>query len=196
MPGADSTVFFWINGLADHVPIIDSFMRLMASDYFIPLSLALVQFAIWFIGASPEQRERNQKGIMVTFTAVAFACLVVKVIDIFYDRLRPFELYATGEVKLLFYTPTDPSFPANMVGVAFAFAIGTWLYNRKLGKILLIPAVLVAFARVYVGVHFPLDVIAGAVIGIAVTFAARFVIQIAEPIPTLVIKGARKLYAA
>jgi len=196
MLGADSTVFFWINGLADHVPIIDSFMRLMASDYLIPLSLALVQFALWFIGASPEQRERNQKGIMITFTAVAFVNLVVKIIDIFYDRLRPFELYPTGEVNLLFYTPTDPSFPANMAGVAFAFAIGTWLYNRKLGKIFLIPAVLVTFARVYVGVHFPLDVIAGAAIGIMVTFAARFVIQKAEPIPTLIIKAARKFYAA
>jgi len=196
MPGADSTVFFWINGLADHVPIIDSFMRLIASDYLIPLSMTLVLFVLWFIGPDPERRERNQKAVMVTFTAVGFACLIVKIIDLFYDRLRPFELYATGEVKMLFYTPTDPSFPANMVAVAFAFAMGTWLLNRKLGWILFIPAVLVAFGRVYVGVHFPLDVIAGAAIGIVVTFAARFVIRSLEPIPTLTIKAARKLYVA
>lgn len=196
MSGADSTVLFWINGLAGHVPAIDSFMRLIASDYLIPLSMTLVQFILWFIAPDPERRERNQKATFVTFTAVGFACFVVKMIDLSYHRLRPFEVYPTGEVNLLFYTPTDPSFPANMVAVAFAFAMGTWLLNRKLGWILFIPAVLVGFARIYVGVHFPLDVIAGAAIGIAVTFAARFAIQRIEPIPTLVIKAARKLYLA
>ena len=196
MSGADSTVFFWINGLAGHVPAVDSFMRLIASDYLIPLSMTLVQFVLWFIAPSPERRERNQKATFVTFTAVGFACFVVKMIDLSYHRLRPFEVYPTGEVTLLFYTPTDPSFPANMVAVAFAFAMGTWLLSRKLGWILFIPAALVAFARIYVGVHFPLDAIGGAVIGIAVTFAARFVIQAIEPIPTLVIRAARKLYIA
>ena len=99
-------------------------------------------------------------------------------------------------MKLLFYTPTDPSFPSNMAAVAFAFAMGTWLYNRKLGGVLFIPAVLVAFARVYVGVHFPLDVIAGAVIGIMATFASLFVNRRVELIPTLIIKAGRKLYIA
>jgi len=196
MPGADSTVFFWINGLADHVPIVDSFMRLVASDYLIPLTMILVQVALWFIGPNPIRRERNQKSVLVTLTAIAFASLIVKVINVFYDRLRPFEQYPTGEVNLIFYTPTDPSFPANMVAVAFAFAMGTWLANRRLGYILFVPAVLVAFARVYVGVHFPLDVIAGAVAGVVATFAARFVHRRVEPIPTLIIKGARKLYIA
>ena len=196
MSGADSTVFFWINGLADRVPIIDSFIRLMANDYLIPLSMALVLFGLWFIGRDAERRERNQKAVMVTFTAVAFASMVVKIINLFYDRLRPFELYPTSKVKLLFYTPTDPSFPSNMAAVAFAFAMGTWLVNRKLGWILFIPAVLVAFGRVYIGVHFPSDVIVGAAIGIVATFAALFVNRIAEPIPTMVITAARKLYVA
>jgi len=87
--GTDSTVFFWINGLADRVPIIDGFMRLMANDYFVPLSMALVQFASWFIGPNPERREPYQESVMVTFTTVAFACLIVKVIDPFYHRLHP-----------------------------------------------------------------------------------------------------------
>jgi undecaprenyl-diphosphatase len=196
MSGADHTVFFWINGLADRVPIIDSFMRLMASDYLIPLLMALILFGLWFIGTDAERRERNQKAVMITFTAVAFASMIVKIINIFYDRLRPFELYPTGEVRLIFYTPTDPSFPSNMAAVAFAFAAGTWLVNRKLGYIFLIPAVLASFARVYVGVHYPLDVTVGAVVGIIATFGAVVVNRLVEPLPTLIIKGARRLYVA
>jgi undecaprenyl-diphosphatase len=171
-------------------------MRLVASDYLIPLAMILVQVALWFIGPNPAHRERSQRSVLITLTAIAFASLIVKVINLFYDRLRPFEQYPTREVNLIFYTPTDPSFPANMVAIAFAFAMGTWLLNRRLGYILFIPAVLVAFARVYVGVHFPLDVIAGAVVGVAATFAARFVHRRVEPIPTLIIKEARKLYIA
>jgi len=50
-------------------------------------------------------------------------------------------------------------------------AFGIWLYDRTLGTILLALAAILAFSRVYVGTHYPGDVVGGAVLGIAVAGA-------------------------
>jgi membrane-associated phospholipid phosphatase len=46
-------------------------------------------------------------------------------------------------------------------------AVGIWLYDRTIGTVLLVLAAALCFSRVYVGTHYPGDVIAGALIGLA-----------------------------
>ncbi|MFQ5924668.1 MAG: phosphatase PAP2 family protein [Dehalococcoidia bacterium] len=192
---ADATVFFWINGLAGKVPFLDGIMRVLASDYLIPLVFTLAIFALWFSGRDAESRWTNQRAALCALIAMGFANIVIEISNVFYDRLRPFELYPDA-VNLLFYQPTDPSLPANTAAIGFAFAMGTWLINRRVGLFLLIPTLLLCFARVFVGVHYPLDIIAGAAIGIITGFAALLALWIGKPIPTLTLKLARKLYLA
>ena len=192
---ADKTVFFWINDLAGKVPIIDRFMRLMGNDYFILVCMALVVFALWFSGRDPEHRERNQRAVWCALIGAGFACAIVAICNAFYDRPRPFEMYP-GEVELLFYRPTDPSFPSNIAATAFAFTSGIWLGNRRVGWLLLLPAFLVGFARVFIGVHYPFDILGGALIGLMATLGALLVLRITEPFPTWVLKVMRKLYLA
>jgi undecaprenyl-diphosphatase len=86
------------------------------------------------------------------------------------ERLRPYAAHP-GHAHLLISRSPDPSFPSDHATGAFALALGIWLYDRTLGAILLMLAAVLAFARVYVGTHYPGDVIAGAVIGIAVALA-------------------------
>jgi undecaprenyl-diphosphatase len=50
--------------------------------------------------------------------------------------------------------------------LAFALATSVWIYNKKIGNILFVLAFLVAIGRPLVGVHFPLDIFAGGLIGI------------------------------
>jgi len=192
---ADKTIFFWINDLAGKVPIIDRFMRLMGNDYFILVCMALVVFALWFSGRDPEHRERNQRAVWCALIGAGFACAIVAICNAFYDRPRPFEMYP-GEVELLFYRPTDPSFPSNTAATAFAFASGIWLGNRKVGYFLLLPAFLVSFARVFIGVHYPFDILGAALVGIAASLGALLVLRIFEPLPTWILKGMRWLYLA
>ena len=81
------------------------------------------------------------------------------ILNMFYFRPRPFvEL----DVNLLFYQPTDSSFPANSAAAAFGIAFGIWGVNRRLGWFAIAVAGLYGLARVYVGVHYPLDILAGA----------------------------------
>lgn len=88
------------------------------------------------------------------------------------DRTRPYELIEG--LKILVAKPADASFPSGHSGASFAAAtaIFPWV-SRRYGVPLLILAALIALSRLYVGVHFPTDVLAGTVIGILLGLAAN-----------------------
>ena len=110
-----------------------------------------------------------------------------------YFRPRPF---VDLDVTRLFYPPTDSSFPSNAIAAAFGLAAVVWGVNRPVGTVLLIGASLYGFARVYAGVHYPLDIIGGALIGAVVAVIVLRLRGLAAPITTRVIKAARILCLA
>mgnify|MGYP001492555737 CR=1 FL=1 len=116
--------------------------------------------------------------------------MIVALINDHYFRPRPFSQH---EIQLLFYEPTDSSFPANPVAVLFAVASGVWGGHRRLGCVLYVGATLFALSRVYAGAFYPLDVLAGAGIGIATAIMIRRVLALIEPIPTYALKLVRFL---
>jgi undecaprenyl-diphosphatase len=87
---------------------------------------------------------------------------LVAVCNSLYFRDRPFRYH---EVNLLFYYPSDSSFPSNSAAVVFAVAFGVWWGNRPWGAPLLGLAGVFAFSRVYCGVHYPGDILGALLIG-------------------------------
>lgn len=73
---------------------------------------------------------------------------------------------------MLIAMPTDFSFPSGHTMVSFAAATVLWHWNRKVGIAAYLLAAVIAFSRLYLFVHFPSDVFAGAVIGILIGIAA------------------------
>ncbi len=163
----DETLFEWVNGLSGHVAIIDRIFSGLADDYFMIIAMCLVLVAMWFGTRQPEERERNQiamlkamasLGIASGFVAWANAIFVgdnkfpSTLIHEIFNRPRPFDPASGMSVNLLFYRPTDPSFPSNLAAVVFGLALAVWLMNKKAGTLLLVMAFVACFARVYVGV--------------------------------------------
>lgn len=106
---------------------------------------------------------RRRAAVAATVSAVV-ALLIAQPIANAIDRARPFVDHP-AKAHLLIPRSTDPSFPSDHATGAFAIAVAIWLYDRTAGAVFLALAVLVSFARVYVGIHYPGDVVGGAVLG-------------------------------
>ena len=163
----DVWLFHALNNFVGTVPLVDWLTRALVNDYAVPTAMSLAAVALWFAGAMPEERTRNQRAVIFIALALLFCNALIKDLSYVYFRPRPF---ATETVKLLFYRPSVSSFPSIPVEVAFCFAAGAWYANRRVGQVLLALGSLYALSRVYAGVHYPSDVIAGALIGAGMVY--------------------------
>ena len=193
MANADEKLFLWLNGLAGKSPVFDRIVEWVVSDYLMPVVLSLALILLWFIGEDRGTRLKHQVGVFAALSSMALASLVVFVINAMYFRPRPF---VDLDVTLLFYQPTDSSFPANAMAASFGLAIGVWCVNRRLGALMVLAAGLFAFARVVAGVHYPADVAVGALIGAVTAYLVSKGKSLLGPVPTWVVKAARILCLA
>jgi len=127
--------------------------------------LFLLIFAIaWFRGSY-----EVKTGIIKAFIFTAIALLKSEVLSAVLNTPRPFVM-DVGRT-LIEHAPTG-SFPSNHMsifsGIAFAYYFSP---QRDLGRILIWTAWLVAWSRVYVGVHFPIDMLGAFLMAITVNLA-------------------------
>ena len=80
-------------------------------------------------------------------------------------RIRPYDLNST--VNLIVPPESEFSFPSGHTFFAFGAATIIFIYNKKVGILAYLVAFAIAFSRLYLYVHFPTDVILGAVFGVA-----------------------------
>ena len=184
----DEALFLAVNGFVGTVAVLDAAAEILASDYAVPGALALSLIAMWFMERDRAERMRRQIGVITALTAMALASLTVFIINIFYFRPRPF---VDMDVNLLFYRPTDSSFPSNAAAAAFGIAFAVCGISRKAGAAAFIAAALYGLARVYAGVHYPLDVAGGIAIAAAAAWTAFRMRDALAPVLTLAIRLAR-----
>ncbi|HKN93851.1 MAG TPA: phosphatase PAP2 family protein [Thermoleophilaceae bacterium] len=144
----------------------------------------VVLVALTFLIPWNRRRLERRIGAVLATAAGGIALLIVQPIANAVDRSRPFVTHP--HAHLLIPHGRDPGFPSDHATAAFALAMGLWLYDRTIGAIAFILAAIVAFARVYVGVHYPSDVVAGALIGMAVALILYF-----TPLRAVVVRIAR-----
>ncbi len=141
---------------------------------FVGLSVAGYGGLLW-IGLAAGLAAWRRRGVLA-FTALAAACvwsadLLTLLLKAIVERPRPFQ--ALPQIDPLLHGTLGASFPSGHAATSFAGATFLALAAPRLAPALFVLAAAVAYSRVYVGVHYPLDVVAGAALGAAVGVGFR-----------------------
>lgn len=157
--------------------VLDAVIALRASWLTPIMTLASVLW-VWglafvAVGAVADLHRRPRSlpvTALLTAAAIAVASLCATAIKSLTERERP--PLAHPDVSALIAIPGDTSFPSSHAATAFAAAGVVAMRYPALRRPLFALATLIAVSRVYLGVHYPLDVVAGACLGLAVAWIA------------------------
>jgi undecaprenyl-diphosphatase len=187
----DREIVIWFNGLAGNVSLIDDLMRIIATDYLMPMVFSLAMFGMWFAGRTAKERVKFQHWTLIGISSIGLSNVTVVLINLAWDRTRPYAVL--DEIELLFYRATDPSFPANPVAIGAAAGAAAWMAHRQFGYWLFAAALLYGVSRVYAGVFYPTDVLGGIVVGILTTWGTTYLHRFFQPVTGLFIRLTRGL---
>ncbi|MDH6113389.1 membrane-associated phospholipid phosphatase [Kitasatospora sp. MAP12-15] len=173
--GLYTTVTRWA---ADSPHWLDQLIKVW-SDFGLGLFAVLMLWVWW-------HARRTSSVVMAQVLAapvlVVVAYAVNSVLKSLVDEVRPCR-QIVGSVSLeTCPQPTDWSFPSNHSVIAFAAAVALWFVSRRIGRIALVAAVLMAVSRVWIGVHYPHDVVVGALVGTLVALPLARVAGRAAPL--------------
>lgn len=165
---ADTGDFLWVNALARHTSWAHGPVVAFAKDGVVLFGVLLVLgFLLARSRRDPLLAARAVLAGVGTLLAVAVNQPIVHAVA----ERRPYD--QLPGVLVLVHRSTDASFPSDHATMAGAVAAALLLIDRRLGVIAGVAALLMAFARVYVGAHFPVDVLAGLAVGTLVALAVQ-----------------------
>jgi undecaprenyl-diphosphatase len=141
-----------------------------------PLTMMFVLLSAWWmkgvafvaVGAIGDVRCRRRLPVatLIAAVSVGIGSLVVAMLKESIDRPRP--EHADPTIDAAVATPGSPSFPSGHTATAFAAAAVVGAFYPRLRWPLYSLAALVGLSRIYLGVHFTLDVLAGAILGLVI----------------------------
>lgn len=139
------------------------------------VTLAVLLVPAWWRG------RRDGSAAMGTWVAaclgVVLAIVANEVLKSIVTETRPCRTLPASFTVVACPAPTDYAFPSNHSAIAGAIATAVFLLDRRLGVIAGVLALLEGFSRIYLGVHYPHDVVVGLVVGAAVTAATVLLLR-------------------
>ena len=166
----DWSVFHSLNGLLrGNDSGQDAAVAFNASALF---ALVAVAAATWFF-ARPGGSLRSKLAAASAGISAVVALLVNAVLGHLWYHARPFADHPKQTV-LLVHHGADNSFPSDHASVAFAVAFAVLMFHRRLGVLLLAVAVGVGLDRIFVGVHYPIDVLTSVFVGLGAALVVTF----------------------
>jgi undecaprenyl-diphosphatase len=176
-------LFQAINQHAGHQPFLDGLM-VFVTHYALVL-YALVLLLVWVVG-----KEQFKYTVVYAVITGGIGLFINVILGHIYYEPRPF---VTHHVHLLIQHAKDSAFPSDHTTGAFSLALAVLYRHRKIGLGMLLLAILTGISRVYVGHHYPFDVLASIVVSLITSTLIYKFRSVFEPIGTLIINIYNKI---
>ena len=171
MDRLDDRLFLAVNTLAKNTPWLHGMTVAYARFGIVLFAAALAAGAV----LARDRSARAMAGALWAPIGSLLALAVNQPIGNLVAERRPYA--AHPDALLLVPATTDFSFPSDHAVVAGAVAAGILVYNRRLGWATAVAALAIAADRVYVGAHYPGDVVAGLTLGASVAVLSWLVVS-------------------
>jgi undecaprenyl-diphosphatase len=168
----DDSIVHWLNAMVGRSPMFDKAMAFVSGNALIQGALFISIFwYYWFSPADDANRKRTREHLLCTFAGGMVAIVVGRVLAL----TLPFRMRPRFEPSLHFVLPQglDPgtfwdwsAFPSDHAVMFSALATGLFFISWRVGLLsLLYTIVIVLFPRLYLGIHYATDIIAGTAVG-------------------------------
>lgn len=163
--------FRLINNLANKNAVLDNIMIFFSKD--VPY-LFMAVIALMFILGVIKNNEEYRKASVNAFVLTVINLFLSFIAGSIYYVDRPF---VHNKVNLLMPHSADASFPSDHATGTMSIALGLGKYNKVLGIVMTILSIIVGFSRVYVGHHYPSDVIGAYIIVFITSYLYSLVLK-------------------
>ena len=137
--------------------------------------MVVVTAALWLL-SRPGGDRKWKYAAGCGFAAAAVALLANRVIAAIWERDRPYDAHHFHDP---WASSHDASFPSDHSSASFAIAFAVLMFDTLAGGLLLLAAAIIGIGRIFIGAHYPSDVGAGVVVGLA---AALLVVKLGRPV--------------
>ena len=159
----NTALFFQIHNLSRQSPLLDSLM-IFGAEYLIFVTFFLV-LLLFFKG-----EKTDKKTLLLLIFAIPISLTLVKIIRLFFYEPRPF---VTFPISPLVDHQATAAFPSLHTTVMATIAFAYYFSKSKYTLIFMILMLWVGIARIFIGVHYPLDILGGIFVGFISVFLTR-----------------------
>ncbi len=157
-------IFLDIYNFSHHNSILD-FLMVFGAEHLIFIMLLIVLFLFL-------KNKNSKQNVFHIIISLTIGIISIRLLHIFFYEPRPF---LSLQIIPLVYQPIDGSFPSMHTAILTILAFSFIKTKTKYGHMMLIPVIWTGFARIYTGVHYPIDILGGVIVGVlSVSIAARF----------------------
>jgi undecaprenyl-diphosphatase len=155
----DYALFNYINSFAGKWIWLDS-LAIFFAKY---LVYFLVAGAIAFFFFIKDKKQRIRYLFLAGASVILSRLVITELIRLIWHRSRPF---VEHQVNQLLEHSTSGAFPSGHVAFLFALSTAIYFSNKKIGWLFFALSFLIGLARIFIGVHYPLDILAGIAVGV------------------------------
>jgi len=182
MNGFDTSIISFFNQFAQRSYTFDQIVIFISDSPILKGGVfAILLWWFWFRNKDEhlQEQDKTRTDVIMVILACALAVFAVRILAV----ATPFKLRPIHNPELNFVVPHDMdteilqtwnSFPSDHAAMFFALAISFWYISRLLGSLMFIYVfIFICIPRVYLGLHYPTDIVAGTVVGVGAAYLTR-----------------------